>query len=206
MLPTVRVVLGGLRRDGPDVLRRAAPDRRAWPAISKPRCSARRAFADGQAKNTYGTGCFLLVNTGARAAALAGRPADDGRLAARRARPTYALEGSAFVTGAAVQWLRDGLGLISDAAETEALAELGPGQRRRVPRAGVRRAGRAALGHVRARAADRADARHDARARGPRHAREHRLPVARPGRRDGARRASRSRCSKSTAAARPTPS
>ncbi|MGI9148651.1 MAG: glycerol kinase GlpK [Chloroflexota bacterium] len=79
-------------------------------------------FASGQAKNTYGTGCFLLVNSG---------PAQQRSRAGLlttvawqfpNTPPTYALEGSAFVTGAAVQWLRDGLGLISSAAETEALA------------------------------------------------------------------------------------
>ncbi|HEV8536195.1 MAG TPA: glycerol kinase GlpK [Candidatus Limnocylindria bacterium] len=78
-------------------------------------------FAPGEAKNTYGTGCFLLANTGTRAA-----PARGGLLttiawdAGEGAR--YALEGSAFVTGAAIQWLRDGLGLIASADETEALA------------------------------------------------------------------------------------
>jgi glycerol kinase len=78
-------------------------------------------FASGEAKNTYGTGCFLLANTGATAA-----PARGGLLTTlawdigEGAR--YALEGSAFITGAAVQWLRDGLGLISQAEETETLA------------------------------------------------------------------------------------
>ncbi len=78
-------------------------------------------FRPGQAKNTYGTGCFLLANTGPRL------PRAAGGLLATVAwdlgqGPSYALEGSAFVTGAAIQWLRDGLGLIHDAAETEALA------------------------------------------------------------------------------------
>jgi glycerol kinase len=78
-------------------------------------------FGLGQAKNTYGTGCFLLVNAGETAPATV-----DGLLSTVGwrigQRTTYALEGSAFVTGAAVQWLRDGLGLIKDAAETEVLA------------------------------------------------------------------------------------
>jgi glycerol kinase len=78
-------------------------------------------FAAGEAKNTYGTGCFLLVNTGARAASASG-----GLLTTVAwdigAGVRYALEGSAFITGAAVQWLRDGLGIIATAAETEALA------------------------------------------------------------------------------------
>ncbi|MDQ2913854.1 MAG: glycerol kinase GlpK [Chloroflexota bacterium] len=78
-------------------------------------------FAAGEAKNTYGTGCFLLVNTADRAASASGGllttiawDIGDG--------VCYALEGSAFVTGAAVQWLRDGLGIIATAAETEAMA------------------------------------------------------------------------------------
>ncbi|MBV9600712.1 MAG: glycerol kinase GlpK [Chloroflexi bacterium] len=78
-------------------------------------------FEPSQAKNTYGTGCFLLVNSGEHPPQSA-----DGLLStvAWRLgdRTTYALEGSTFVTGAAVQWLRDGLGLIRDAAETDALA------------------------------------------------------------------------------------
>ena len=78
-------------------------------------------FGVGQAKNTYGTGCFLLVNSGATPPA-----ASEGLLTTVAWRldheTTYALEGSAFVTGAAVQWLRDGLGLISEAAETDQLA------------------------------------------------------------------------------------
>ncbi|HEV8469072.1 MAG TPA: glycerol kinase GlpK [Candidatus Limnocylindria bacterium] len=78
-------------------------------------------FAPGEAKNTYGTGCFLLVNTGSRAA-----PASGGLLTTLAwdigDGPRYALEGSAFITGAAVQWLRDGLGIIASASETEALA------------------------------------------------------------------------------------
>lgn len=80
-------------------------------------------FSIGQAKNTYGTGCFLLVNSGA-----ALQRSREGLLTTvawqfPNKPPTYALEGSAFVTGAAVQWLRDGLGMISNAAETAALAE-----------------------------------------------------------------------------------
>ena len=76
----------------------------------------------GTAKNTYGTGCFLLVNTGAR------RVASTHGLLTTVAwslgdRVTYALEGSVFIAGAAIQWLRDGLGIIAQAAETQALAE-----------------------------------------------------------------------------------
>ncbi|MGH7699061.1 MAG: glycerol kinase GlpK, partial [Gemmatimonadales bacterium] len=75
----------------------------------------------GTAKNTYGTGAFLLLHTGgARAASKRGlltTVACDAR-----GGPAFALEGSIFIAGAAVQWLRDGLGLIRHAAETEPLA------------------------------------------------------------------------------------
>jgi glycerol kinase len=78
-------------------------------------------FEPGSAKNTYGTGSFVLLNTGERAP----EPVD-GLLTtlacATDERADYALEASIFVTGAAVQWLRDGLGTIEEAAETEALA------------------------------------------------------------------------------------
>ena len=78
-------------------------------------------FAPGEAKNTYGTGSFLLEHVGALPAASA-----SGLLATAACsgpgERAYALEGSVAVAGAAVQWLRDGLGLIGSAAETEALA------------------------------------------------------------------------------------
>ena len=77
----------------------------------------------GESKNTYGTGAFLLLHTGPR------RPYPNvraGLLATvacdPRGRPAYALEASIFIAGAAVQWLRDGLGIIKTAADTEALA------------------------------------------------------------------------------------
>jgi glycerol kinase len=75
----------------------------------------------GEAKNTYGTGSFLLLQTGSRLP----QPAE-GLLTtvacASEEQRAYALEASIFVTGAAVQWLRDGLGLIDDASESEVLA------------------------------------------------------------------------------------
>ena len=79
-------------------------------------------YAQGAVKNTYGTGSFLLMNTGPEPVAskqrllttIAWRIGDEP--------VQYALEGAIFVTGAAVQWLRDGLGIISDAAETAELA------------------------------------------------------------------------------------
>ena len=79
--------------------------------------------SQGLAKNTYGTGSFLLLNAGAASRLSSAGPGHDGRLGARRRAPIRA-RGRVFVTGAAVQWLRDGLGIIADAAETEALAAL----------------------------------------------------------------------------------
>ena len=80
-------------------------------------------FEPGQAKNTYGTGCFLLMHTGGEACAsshnlittvAASAPGAPG--------PEYALEGSVFMAGALMQWLRDELGLIENVGETAALA------------------------------------------------------------------------------------
>lgn len=76
----------------------------------------------GQAKNTYGTGSFMLLNTGTVPAVSRERLLTTIAWQLGEAPVEYALEGSVFVTGAAVQWLRDGLGVIADAAETEALA------------------------------------------------------------------------------------
>ena len=78
-------------------------------------------FDPGMLKSTYGTGCFALMNTGSD------RVASRNRLLTTIAyriggRTTYALEGSIFIAGAVVQWLRDGMALISDAAESGALA------------------------------------------------------------------------------------
>ncbi|MEL6791552.1 MAG: glycerol kinase GlpK [Pseudomonadota bacterium] len=79
-------------------------------------------FAEGAIKSTYGTGCFVLVNTGQK-------PVTSGNnllttISYRlNGETTYALEGSIFSAGASVQWLRDELGIIKDARETEALAQ-----------------------------------------------------------------------------------
>ena len=75
----------------------------------------------GMAKNTYGTGCFLLMNTGDRPAASRHRLVSTVAWQ-RTGRTAYALEGSVFIAGAAIQWLRDGLGLIARASEVDALA------------------------------------------------------------------------------------
>lgn len=94
-------------------------------------------FAEGLAKNTYGTGCFLLMHTSARPIASTNQmlttaacqladalPREGG--GATRSSSAYALEGSVFVGGAVVQWLRDGLGAIRSSTEVQALAESVP--------------------------------------------------------------------------------
>jgi glycerol kinase len=77
-------------------------------------------FQPGMAKNTYGTGCFLLMNTGEHP--LTSRHRLVTTVAWQREQTHYALEGSVFVAGAVVQWLRDGLGIIANSADIEALA------------------------------------------------------------------------------------
>jgi glycerol kinase len=82
-------------------------------------------FRPGLAKNTYGTGCFMLMHTGS-----AFEPSAHGLVTTAAAQPTaareYALEGSVFIGGAVVQWLRDGLHAIRGSAEVQALAESVP--------------------------------------------------------------------------------
>src|SRR5579864_3211863 len=83
----------------------------------------------GMSKNTYGTGNFMLMNTGSK-----GTPSQNGLLTTigwglgdpAHAQITYALEGAIFITGAAVQWLRDGLGVIKQSVDVEALASTVP--------------------------------------------------------------------------------
>ncbi|MDP3701921.1 MAG: glycerol kinase GlpK [Hylemonella sp.] len=83
-------------------------------------------FAPGMAKNTYGTGCFMLMNTGD--AAVTSRHKLLGTVAwlGPHTPACYALEGSVFMAGATIQWLRDGLQIIQSAAEVEALASSVP--------------------------------------------------------------------------------
>lgn len=79
-------------------------------------------FAPGMMKSTYGTGCFALLNTGDRLVRSQNRLL--GTIAYQfDGKPTYALEGSIFIAGAVVQWLRDGLKMIREASETQPLAE-----------------------------------------------------------------------------------
>jgi glycerol kinase len=121
LLPDVRDCVADFGATTPDILgapvaiRGVAGDQQA--ATIGQAC-----FAPGMMKATYGTGCFALLNTGATAVASTNRLLTtiawrlDGQT-------TYALEGAIFIAGAAVQWLRDGLGLIAHASETGALAE-----------------------------------------------------------------------------------
>jgi len=79
-------------------------------------------FSPGEAKNTYGTGCFMLMNTGEKMV-----PSNSGLLTTLgyqigKEKPIYALEGSIAITGALVQWLRDNLGIIQESPEIEVLA------------------------------------------------------------------------------------
>jgi glycerol kinase len=83
-------------------------------------------FAPGDAKNTYGTGCFLLMNTGEVPVASTSGLVTTVAWQLGEQKPCYALEGSIAVTGALVQWLRDNLGLIKTSAEVESLAATAP--------------------------------------------------------------------------------
>ena len=96
-----------------------------WAGDQQAALFGQACFAPGMAKNTYGTGCFMLMNTGDQPVPsrhqLLGTVAWQGPATAQQ--PTaYALEGSVFMAGATVQWLRDGLQIIQTAAEVEALA------------------------------------------------------------------------------------
>jgi glycerol kinase len=121
MLPEVKDSAADFGTTRPDLFGRAVPitgvagDQQAATV-------GQACFEPGMLKSTYGTGCFALLNTGDTPVASQNRLLTtiayqlDGK-------PTYALEGSIFVAGAVVQWLRDGLKIIRDAAETQPLAQ-----------------------------------------------------------------------------------
>ena len=121
MLPEVRDCAGEFGMTGTDVLGAALPilgvagDQQAATV-------GQACFEPGMLKSTYGTGCFALLNTGNQRVASANRLLTtigyqlDGK-------PTYALEGSIFIAGAVVQWLRDGLGIVEAAERTQEMAE-----------------------------------------------------------------------------------
>ena len=133
-------------------------------------------------KSTYGTGCFALLNTGADIVRSKNRLLTtiayrlDGKT-------TYALEGSIFMAGAAVQWLRDGLKVIGKAAHSGELAAKADDDAGRLSRAGLRRPRRAALGRRGARRDLRADPQYRPGRIRARRAGGRRLPDARPARR-----------------------
>lgn len=124
MLPEVRPTSGIFGETEPGLLGGAIPIAGAA-GDQQAALFGQSCFSPGDAKNTYGTGCFLLLNTGSQ-------PVDstNGLVTTiawgTKNEVTYALEGSIFTAGAAVQWLRDELGLISSAGETEALARAVP--------------------------------------------------------------------------------
>ena len=161
-------------------------------------------FAVGDAKCTYGTGAFMLMNTGERAV-----PSQNGLLTTVGWKlgdeVVYALEGSTFIAGAMVQWLRDGLGIIATAREIEALAASVPDSGGVVAVPALAGPGRAALAARGARHHHRADARDDQGAPGARGARGHRAADRGPARRHAGRRGrAGARRSRSTAARAPT--
>ena len=120
VLPEVRDSAADFGTTSPEVLGQAIPI--AGVAGDQQAATAgQTCFTPGMTKSTYGTGCFVVMNTGAEAVRSRHRLLTTvaWRL---EGEPTYALEGSIFVAGAAVQWLRDGLRVIENAPQTEALA------------------------------------------------------------------------------------
>ncbi|WP_439576403.1 glycerol kinase GlpK [Elioraea sp.] len=128
MLPEIRDCAGEFGTTEPDLLGAAVPIR-GIAGDQQAATLGQGCVAPGMMKSTYGTGCFALLNTGTAPVVSRARLLSTiaYQLGGRR---TYALEGAIFVAGAAVQWLRDGLGVIGSAAETQALAEAAdPAQR-----------------------------------------------------------------------------
>jgi glycerol kinase len=120
MLPDVRPSSGIFGESGRDIF--GAPIRIAGVAGDQQAALfGQNCFERGQAKNTYGTGCFMLMNLGNEPATSRNRLITTVACNVN-GRTEYALEGSVFIGGAVVQWLRDGLGLIKSSGEVEALA------------------------------------------------------------------------------------
>jgi glycerol kinase len=121
VLPEVRDTAGSFGTSDPDAFLGIAAPITGIAGDQQSALFGQGCWEPGTSKNTYGTGSFLLLNTGADA------PDSEHGLLTSVAwqldgKPTYALEGAIFVTGATVQWLRDQLGIISSAEETEELA------------------------------------------------------------------------------------
>jgi glycerol kinase len=122
VLPEVRATSGLFGQTAPELFGRPIPIT-ALAGDQQAATFGQACFEPGQAKNTYGTGAFLLLNTGADARRSAnGLLTTIGWQLAHGEPATYAVEGSVFSAGSAVQWLRDGLGAIQAAADVEALA------------------------------------------------------------------------------------
>jgi glycerol kinase len=127
MLPEVRDCAAAFGSTTPDLFGAALPIT-GVAGDQQAATIGQACFAPGMLKSTYGTGCFALLNTGSTPVR------SQNRLLTTIAyqfggKPTYAIEGSIFIAGAVVQWLRDGMGLIGHASETQALAERAdPGQ------------------------------------------------------------------------------
>ena len=124
MLPEVRPSSGRFGETAPDVFGVPLP----IAGVAGDQQSAlfgQTCFEAGDAKNTYGTGCFMLMNTGDRRV-----PSKNGLLTTIAwgldGKVSYALEGSVFTAGAAIQWLRDELGLLARASDSEAMAKSVP--------------------------------------------------------------------------------
>ncbi|NNE86404.1 MAG: glycerol kinase GlpK [Alphaproteobacteria bacterium] len=121
LLPEVRDSTGDFGETAPDLFNHAIPIR-GIAGDQQAASIGQACFTPGMVKSTYGTGAFMLLNTGDQPVT------SDNRLLTTIAyrldgQTSYALEGSIFVAGAAVQWLRDGLKIIDAAPDTEAMAE-----------------------------------------------------------------------------------
>ncbi len=121
MLPTVVPSRGPLAETAPGVMGARAVPIGAMIGDQQAALFGQGAVNPGDAKATYGTGAFLLMNTGTQRVRSRNRLLTTSALGVD-GRPSYALEGSVFIAGAAIQWLRDGLGLIKKAADSLALA------------------------------------------------------------------------------------
>jgi glycerol kinase len=121
LLPEVRDSSGAFGVTAPGVLPTGSAAIRGVAGDQQAALFGQACFEPGSIKNTYGTGCFALMNTGRQP-----RRSDSGLLTTIAwglgGEVSYALEGSVFVAGAAIQWLRDQLGLLRSAAESEELA------------------------------------------------------------------------------------
>ena len=170
MLPEVQVVERDLRPHRSGAVRRGDADRGRRRRSAGGACSARRASRPGRRRTPTAPAASCCSTPATKPV-----PSEKGLLTTVAwqigGKTTYALEGSVFIAGAAVQWLRDGLKAIKASADVEKLMARGARHRRRVSRAGVRRARRAVLGSARPRRDRRPDAQYPD---GPRRARRRR--------------------------------